>query len=41
MLVEVPVCVSLDATTPEHPSQGLVLFIYSMAQSQHWIYTLN
>lgn len=39
MLVEVPVYVSLDATTPEHPSQGLVLFIHSMAQSEHWIYT--
>lgn len=35
--LKVPVYVSLDATTtPEHPSQGLMLFIYSTAQSEHW-----
>lgn len=38
--LKVPVYVSLDATTtPEHPSQGLRLFIYSMAQAEHWIPT--
>lgn len=38
--LKVPVSVSVDITTaPEHPSQGLTLFIYSMAQPQHWIPT--
>lgn len=40
--LKVPVYVPLDATTTsEHPTQGLMLFIYSMAQSEHWIPTLN